>query len=420
MTRQRTRRLLGAFAAAAVVLLAVAGAWHAATPPRTVSLHERAVAVERTLRCPTCQGLSVADSPSPIAAGMRQQVERRLAAGASSAQIRGYFTARYSDWILLDPPRRGVGWLVWALPPLLLLLGGLLLRRTLRRRPSNPGSTTVDPADLAAAAAFAADPPIAADLPEPVAAALTDLHAARIDADLDPAGQGGVHDALARLAGALYDHPVTTAPTQPAAPDAGKNTAVDDAQRLGSAPRRGRGRAARYALPVAALLFAGLLGATLARTIGTRPAGAVPTGNFATAPPTPSGPGLAVLQHATQAHPTDPRAWLAYATALDQAGRLAAAEPNYYKTLALDTGGAAAREQLAWLLTRGGSPTDALTVLAPLTRQRPDDPQVVLLLGLAQRGAGQPQATATLRRYLHLAPGSTPAPMVRALLGQAP
>ncbi len=417
MTRQRTRRLLGAFAAAAVVLLAVAGAWHAATPSRTVSLHERAVAVERTLRCPTCQGLSVADSPSPIAAGMRQQVERRLAAGASSAQIRGYFTARYGDWILLDPPRRGVGWLVWALPPLLLLLGGLLLRRTLRRRPSGTANA---PEDVAAAAAFAADPPIAADLPEPVAAALTDLHAARIGADLDPAGQGGVHDALARLAGALYDHPVTAAPTQPAAPDAGESAAVDDAQRLGSASRRVRGRAARYALPVAALLFAGLLGVTLARTIGTRPAGAVPTGHFATAPPTPSGPGLAALQHGTHAHPTDPRAWLAYATALDQAGRLAAAEPNYRKTLALDPGDAAAREQLAWLLTRGGSPTDALTMLAPLARQRPDDPQVVLLLGLAQRGAGQPQATATLRRYLRLAPGSTPAPMVRALLGRAP
>lgn len=413
MTRRRIRALLGLLALVAVTALAGVGVWPALAPPRVVSLHDRAVAVETTLRCPTCQGLSIADSLSPIAAGMRQQVEHQLAAGATPGQVRSYFTARYSDWILLDPPRRGVGWLVWFAPPALLLAGLLLVRRALRQRARPTASSRQN---LAAAAAFAADPPACADLPEPVTAGLTDLQAARLEADLDPAGQGGVDDALARLAAALYDHPVTAAPTQPAASDAGENAVVDDAQRLGSAPRR---RAARYALPVAALLFAGLLGATLARTVGTRPAGAVATGNFAT-PPTPSGPGLAALQNGTQEHPDDPRAWLAYATALDQAGRLAAAEPNYRMALALDPANVAAREQLGWLLTRGGSPTEALAILGPLTRGRPDDPYPVLLVGLAQRGANQPQATTTLRRYLHLAPDSPQAPLVRALVGTTP
>ncbi len=113
-------------------------------------------------------------------------------------------------------------------------------------------------------------------------------------------------------------------------------------------------------------------------------------------------------------------AWLAYATALDETGRLPEAEPNYRKALALDPGNAVAREHLGWLLTRGGSPTEALTVLAPLTRQHNDDPQVVLLTGMAQRAAGQPQAAATLRRVLLLAPDSTQAAIARAVLGQPP
>lgn len=413
MTRRRTRALLGLLTLVAVTALAGVGVWRALAPPREVSLHDRAVAVETTLRCPTCQGLSIADSPSPIAAGMRQQVEHQLAAGATPDQVRSYFTARYTDWILLDPPRRGVGWLVWLAPPALLLAGLLLARRALRHRTA-PSARSGQ--DLAAAAAFAADPAALTDLSEPVTAALTDLQAARLEADLDPAGRDGVDDALNRLAAALaadsaIGSPVTPEPEHkpepiPAAPPA----------RLGTAHRQ----RIRYALPVAALVFAGLVGITLARTIGARPAGAVPTGAFATGPSTAPPVGLAAPADATRSHPNDATSWLAYATALDEAGRLAAAEPNYRKALALDPANVAAREQFGWLLTRGGSPTEALTILRPLTLQRPDDPYVVLLVGLAQRGGNQPQATTTLRRYLHLAPHSPQAPLVRQLLGTTP
>ncbi len=416
MTGRRTRWLLAAGAVAAAMLLAGAGGWRAARPAHPPSLHDRAVAVEQGLRCPTCQGLSVADSPSPIAAGMRQQVQHQLAGGASPAQVRGYFTARYGDWILLDPPRRGLSWLLWAAPALLLAAGLLLIRRRLRRR----DAAAATPAELTAAAEFAAAAARdLATLPEPVAAALADVRASRLEADLDPAEGTDLVDPLTRLATALHDHPLVAA-----APN------IDDPEHTGSepspAPTQPRGRHVRYAVPVAAVLFAGLLGATLARSIGNRPAGDVPTGAFATAPaatdPAASTPAadLAALSHATTQRPSDPAAWLAYATALDQSGQLAAAEPNYRNALALDPGNVAAREQLSWLLTRGGSPSEALAVLNPLTRQRPNDPQVVLLLGLAQRGAGQPQADTTLRRYLQLDPDTAQAAVVRELLKAAP
>lgn len=421
MTRRPIPRLLGAFAATAVVLLAGAGAWHAAAGPQTVTVQGRAVAVERGLRCPTCQGLSIADSPSPIAAGMRQQVERQLAGGANPAQVRGYFTDRYGDWILLAPPRHGIGWLVWAAPALLILGGLLLLRRTRRRRRPSPDCATAEPAELAAAAAFAADPSPPADMAEPVAAALTDLRAARIDADLDPAADSAVAAAVARLAAALRDHPISAPAAAPSANPARRT----DLAEAPEASRPVRRRSARYALPAAAVVFAGLLAITLTRGIAERPPGAVITGSFATTPPgvnrAPRGTDqLAALKHATQVHPNDAQIWLAYATDLDTDGQLADAELNYRKALMLDPSSVPARQQLAWLLTRGGSPSEALTLLKPLARARPDDPEVVLLLGLAQRGADQPQAAATLRRYLRLAPSAPAVPLVKTLLNQAP
>lgn len=94
------------------------------------SLNARARAVEQQLRCPICQGESVADSPSGIAKAMRTEIRQKLAAGQSPAQIKASFVAAYGDWILLAPPTSGMGNVAWLAPPL-LFLGGLGLLVTL-------------------------------------------------------------------------------------------------------------------------------------------------------------------------------------------------------------------------------------------------------------------------------------------------
>ena len=98
--------------------------------PQHASLDDRTQALARQLRCPVCQGESVADSPSGIAQTMRLTIRKRLAQGQSPEQIRGYFVSRYGSWILLAPPASGVGNLAWLAPPL-LLLGGIALLLTL-------------------------------------------------------------------------------------------------------------------------------------------------------------------------------------------------------------------------------------------------------------------------------------------------
>jgi cytochrome c-type biogenesis protein CcmH/NrfF len=89
-------------------------------------------AVSAELRCPACQGESVADSRSPIAAAMRQVVADQLAQGRDRAEIRRWFVQRYGADVLTDPPGRGVRLLLWGVPVLALLAGGYAALRTLR------------------------------------------------------------------------------------------------------------------------------------------------------------------------------------------------------------------------------------------------------------------------------------------------
>ncbi len=81
----------------------------------------RSVAAQ--LRCPVCQGLSLADSPSELALEMKDVVRDQLAAGRTPEQVKAYFVAKYGEWILLEPPRRGVNLLAYALPAIALIAG---------------------------------------------------------------------------------------------------------------------------------------------------------------------------------------------------------------------------------------------------------------------------------------------------------
>ncbi|GEM_PF-948291 len=91
------------------------------------TLDSRVRTVASGLRCPICQGESVADSPSGLAASMRGVIRRQLQEGRTPHQVQQYFVARYGQWILLAPPAAGVGTIAWVGPPAILGAGAILL-----------------------------------------------------------------------------------------------------------------------------------------------------------------------------------------------------------------------------------------------------------------------------------------------------
>lgn len=92
-----------------------------------VQISSQTFEIARQLRCPVCVSESVGDSSSAIAVEMRSQIEGWLAEGYDEAEILGFFQERYGDWILLEPPRRGVHLWVWWLPGVVLVVGVVTL-----------------------------------------------------------------------------------------------------------------------------------------------------------------------------------------------------------------------------------------------------------------------------------------------------
>lgn len=81
-----------------------------------VQLEREIFNIAGELRCPICRSESAADSNSETSIEFRNIVRERLQAGESEAEILAYFQRTYGDWVLLDPPRRGVYLWVWGLP----------------------------------------------------------------------------------------------------------------------------------------------------------------------------------------------------------------------------------------------------------------------------------------------------------------
>lgn len=131
---------------ALVVVVGVSLAIGASHPGPAPTAAQRAAAIDATLRCPSCEDISVADSSASTASAIRSAVAQRVRAGWSEARIDAYLIDRYGPGILLRPPAHGATVWVWVLPPVGVVvavgLGGLVLWR--RRRTAEPPPTAED------------------------------------------------------------------------------------------------------------------------------------------------------------------------------------------------------------------------------------------------------------------------------------
>ena len=105
------RAWLPAVAVGALLALGALVVVLALRPGPLATPDERADALAAELRCPDCQGLSVADSPTQSAVEIRRQLNELVVGGATDTEVRAHFVARYGEWIRLAPSSP-VPWLI--------------------------------------------------------------------------------------------------------------------------------------------------------------------------------------------------------------------------------------------------------------------------------------------------------------------
>jgi cytochrome c-type biogenesis protein CcmH len=119
-------------ALAVVALLAAIWSFVLIQQPQQETVDQRVHEIGSQLKCPVCQGESVADSPATISQQMRGVIRQQVEQGKSDQQIIQYFEQRYGSQIIWDPQWQGFTILIWLVPIGLVLFGALIMFYVLR------------------------------------------------------------------------------------------------------------------------------------------------------------------------------------------------------------------------------------------------------------------------------------------------
>ena len=129
-------RRWGAWVALGVVVVVVLAitVWPSGARSDAARAHD----LESQIKCPECQGLSVADSQATTSQAIRADIKKRIAKGQSDETIRQVYVTTYGQSILLSPQNSGLGLIVWVLPVLVFGLGAAGIAFALARNRREP------------------------------------------------------------------------------------------------------------------------------------------------------------------------------------------------------------------------------------------------------------------------------------------
>ena len=89
-------------------------------------------AIASQLYCPVCENTPLDVCPTQACAQWRDLIRLMLSQGKSEAEIKQYFVDNYGARVLNEPPRTGLNWLAYIVPPVAILAGAFFLFRALR------------------------------------------------------------------------------------------------------------------------------------------------------------------------------------------------------------------------------------------------------------------------------------------------
>ena len=118
----------------AIVFISIYGLFIAA--PITLAQepdYDRINDVARQMNCPTCVGINLADCRTQTCEQWREQIGDLIQEGYSDQEILDYFSTRYGNRVLLEPPKSGSTLFLWIIPVVAVIVGGGWLFYMIRR-----------------------------------------------------------------------------------------------------------------------------------------------------------------------------------------------------------------------------------------------------------------------------------------------
>lgn len=87
--------------------------------------------VAKQMYCPVCENIPLDVCPTQACQEWRDLIRLKLSEGWTDEQIKEYFAVQYGDRVLAEPPRRGLNWVLYILPPLVILAAAVFVWRLL-------------------------------------------------------------------------------------------------------------------------------------------------------------------------------------------------------------------------------------------------------------------------------------------------
>jgi cytochrome c-type biogenesis protein CcmH len=96
------------------------------------------------IRCPVCQGQSIAGSNAGLAKDLREQVRRMIIKDNNDDEIRQFMVDRYGDFVVFKPPINPATYFLWFAPPIFLALGLFFFIRSLSNKKKITENKAID------------------------------------------------------------------------------------------------------------------------------------------------------------------------------------------------------------------------------------------------------------------------------------
>jgi len=118
------KRFLWVLLIAVALLMGRGGSVHAQQPTPS---DDDVNAIASQLFCPVCENTPLDACPTQACQQWRDEIRLRLAQGWNEEQIQDYFVENYGARVLAEPPRQGLNWLVYIVPPAAFIAGAFVL-----------------------------------------------------------------------------------------------------------------------------------------------------------------------------------------------------------------------------------------------------------------------------------------------------